>query len=69
MNNIYYVAVYEWGDNEDSIDGTTTGVVLHLTIDDLYAFDPEAIGYYEVMGDLPTENEFKRKHGLKSDAV
>ena len=69
MNSTYYVAIYKWGDTEDSVHGGVSGSIIYLSLQDLYGFEPEAVGYFEVAGNVITQNEFKRKHNLKSEAV
>lgn len=69
MTNTYYIPVYEWGKNPESIHGSSHGCYMYDDLTHLYMMELEAVGHFEVMGSIPTENEFKEKHGLKSGAV
>jgi hypothetical protein len=69
MKLTYYVPIYEWGDSPDTVHGGSHGLNIYPQLDDLYCFEPDAIGHWELAGILPTENEFKEKYKLKSDAV
>ena len=68
-HNICYLPIYNFGDDPDGIHGTSYGTQLYNDLQMLSCYEPEAVGYIEVEVNPPTENEFKRKHGLKSDAV
>lgn len=69
-----YGAIYDWGNNPDNIhEGYAYGHPMYLSEYDLYTFEGglenQIVGYYEVEITLPTENEFKSKNMIKSDAV
>ena len=57
----FYVPIYEWGPNPDKTYKSVTGLNMYLDLDDLYMSEPSAVGYMEVTGAVPTENEFRKK--------
>jgi hypothetical protein len=70
MRTTVYVPVYQWSDvDPNSVNGVAYGTTIYNDLNDLYGYEPDAIGHFELQGEIPTENEFKRKHGLKSEAV
>ena len=69
MKLTYYVPIYKWGDSPDGVHGGTHGDHMYSELNDLYGFEPDAVGHFELSGVLPTENEFKEELGLRSGAV
>lgn len=71
MKLVFYVPIFEWNGVDGEADhGTSFGTTLYTSLDDLYMFNGEdAIGHFEVEGDVPSENQFRRKHNLHSGAV
>lgn len=59
MIHTYYVPIYKWGNTESEVTGSESGTTLYTQINELYAFEPNAIGYFEVSGKFPTKIEFK----------
>lgn len=41
---IYYVPIFEWGENSDSVYGNASGTELFTDLKDLYGFNPDAVG-------------------------
>lgn len=69
MKLTYYVPIYEWGDSPDTVHGGAHGCNMYSELNDLYGFEPDAVGHMELKGVLPTENEFKEQFNLRSGAV
>jgi hypothetical protein len=70
MTVTYYVPIYKWGSvNPDNVHGVTTATHFYSTLEDLYGFEPESVGHFEMTGTVPTENEFKLRYNLKSGAI
>lgn len=69
MKTIGYLAIYEWGEDPDAEHGNCYGTQIHTDLQMLFAYDPEAIAFFEVEIEVPTQNEFKRKHNLSSGAI
>lgn len=70
MKETVYIPIYEWGEDPDSANGTTSGCTVHVDLNDLYAHNPDAVGYIEMVGYCPTQREFEEKHGIvRSGAV
>lgn len=63
-----YVPIYEWGDNPDSVHGNISATNFYCSLSDLYGSEPDAAGHYEVVGKMPTKNEFKQLYDSKSEA-
>lgn len=61
MNN-YYIPIYKWGDNKHVTYGTSSGTTLYMNLQDLYGFEPDAVGYYIVSGKVPTQEEFEKQN-------
>lgn len=65
MTYTSYVPIYRWNDsNPDVVHGIAFGTTHYDDLNELFAFEPDAVGYFEMHGEIPTENEFKRTHGL-----
>ena len=69
MKSKYFVPIYQWGDTPDSENGIQYGCTMYLDLDQLYGFETEAVGHFEVEGICPTESEFKVANKTKSGAI
>jgi len=70
MINTYYVPIYNWGDDPTTIYGSGHGCTMYTTLNDLYGFEGEdVVGYFEVVGTIPTKREFEEKHGIISSGA
>jgi hypothetical protein len=68
MKHTYYVPIYKWGDEKTTVNGTEHGITMYQNLQDLYGFEyhygnkeQTVVGYYEVSGELPTQEEFERQ--------
>lgn len=64
MKNTYYVPIYNWGDHPDTVNGVASGTQMYNDLQMLFCYEEDAVGYYEVEGMVPTENEYKEKHSI-----
>lgn len=69
MKLTYYVPIYEWANDPDGVHGGAHGCTIYYDLNELYGIEQDAVGHFEVIGTLPTENEFKTKIRTRSDAV
>ena len=60
MKTAYYIPIYSWGSDPSKVEGATTGATLYWELKDLWGFEPEAVGYFEVFGNIPTKEEFEK---------
>lgn len=63
MKLTYYIPIYSWGENPKSVHGNRSGTQMYSNLIDLYGFENqngEVIGYYEVSGIIPTQEEFEK---------
>ena len=58
----YYVPIFKWGDNPQTVNNGSHGTCIYNDLQMLYAYEPEAIGYFEVTGKVPTKEEFECKN-------
>lgn len=61
MTLTYYVPIFEWGESPTVVSGTTSGCEMYQSLQDLYGFNPTAIGYFKVTGKMPTQEEFEKQ--------
>jgi hypothetical protein len=54
-----YIPIYKWGINPSTVHGVTTGTHFYRDLNELYAFENEAVGHIEIEYEVPTENQFK----------
>ena len=69
MKVTYYVPIYQWGNSPDAVHGGAHGTNIYSELNDLYGFEPDAVGHLELTGILPTENEFKTQIETRCGAV
>jgi hypothetical protein len=69
MKCIHYLPIYDWGEDPDAVNGNSHGCMLYSDLQMLYAYEEEAVGYFEVEVEIPTQNKFREQHGIKSGAV
>jgi len=69
MKLTYYIPIYEWGNSPNTVHGGCHGRNMYSELNDLYGFEPDAVGHFELTGVLPTEDEFKTQFKTKSGAV
>jgi len=70
MKTTFYVPIYNWGELPTTTLGASYGCQMYSSLQDLYGFERDRIvGYYEVTGILPTQEEFEKEHGIVSSGA
>ncbi len=64
MKVVYYIPIYTWGEDDNSVNGVASGTTIYCELKDLYGFEPDAIGHMELSGTTPTKNEFDLKNKI-----
>jgi hypothetical protein len=64
MKLTYYIPIYKWGGNPNSVDGNKSGLTAHRTLDDLYMVEGDVAGYFTVEGEMPTRAQFEHAESL-----
>lgn len=70
MKLIHYVPVYRWSPLKNSEHDIRFGTQMYRDLQDMYAFEYDSennvqsvVGYFEVMVDVLSKEEFEKKEG------
>lgn len=59
MKLTWYIPILSWGPDANSEAGNVSSREIYNNVQDVYGFNPDAVGHYEVSGDQPTRNQFE----------
>ena len=61
MNTIWYVPIFKWSFPPDEVDGIQHGLTIYNTLEDLYGFNPEAVGHFSLSGEVFSKSQFEAR--------
>lgn len=61
MKITYFVPIYKWGEDPDNVHGNKSATHFYSSVEDLSAYENDAVGYFEISGIMPTQNEYKNE--------